>query len=227
MSWTNLSSGRSRDAGGSTAAPLNRRASPTRQALACSGRRGGVSATPLVVAPISRAIASTLMRPCIGEQCVASARDELRSRSTGCNLGCKLSATERNSEQLRSLGSAEEHWIRLDRSGWGPGGRRFKSCLPDSNFLQSSLNCLEVYRAGCVAGCEIGERCESGRSRGGAVSANLRPPGHLHPVDQLHPAGGHVTGYAFASRVIAITSGSVGRMIVRRPWRASSRARRR
>ena len=46
-----------------------------------------------------------------------------------------------------------------------------------------------MYRAGCIAGCKIGERCESGRSRGSAGSANLRPPGHLHPVDQLHPAG--------------------------------------
>jgi hypothetical protein len=28
--------------------------------------------------------------------------------------------------------SAERQPTKLDRSGWGPGGRRFKSCLPDS-----------------------------------------------------------------------------------------------
>jgi hypothetical protein len=30
-----------------------------------------------------------------------------------------LSATQPNSEQLRPLQDAEEHWVRLDRSGWG------------------------------------------------------------------------------------------------------------
>src|SRR5215211_7790315 len=47
-------------------------------------------------------------------------------RLTGSNPWSKLSATESNSEQLRSPQTAEERWVRLDRSGWGPGGRRFK-----------------------------------------------------------------------------------------------------
>jgi hypothetical protein len=42
-----------------------------------------------------------------------------------------LGATERNSEQLRPPQSTESQPMRLDRSGWGPGGRRFNSCLPD------------------------------------------------------------------------------------------------
>jgi hypothetical protein len=50
---------------------------------------------------------------------------------TGFNPGNKLSATETNSEQLRPPESTESQLVRLDRSGWGPGGRRFKSCLPD------------------------------------------------------------------------------------------------
>ncbi len=54
---------------------------------------------------------------------------------TGSNPGSKLSATEPNSEQLRPLQSAESQRVRLDRSGWGPGGRRFKSCLPDTKCL--------------------------------------------------------------------------------------------
>jgi hypothetical protein len=29
-----------------------------------------------------------------------------------------------------------EHSARLDLSGWGPGGRRFRSGLPDSNRVQ-------------------------------------------------------------------------------------------
>ena len=49
----------------------------------------------------------------------------------GSNPGSKLSATESDSEQPRSPQSAESQRVRLDRSGWGPGGRRFKSCLPD------------------------------------------------------------------------------------------------
>src|SRR5215211_7364853 len=80
--------------------------------------------------------------------CVAGARDELRSRPLGCNLGCKLSATERNSEQLKRLQSAESQRVRLDRSGWEPGGRRFKSCLPDhTKVLEMSLFSAELPEA--------------------------------------------------------------------------------
>ena len=51
----------------------------------------------------------------------------------GCNPGSKLSATERQLRATRDRSqSAESQPVRLDRSGWGPGGRRFKSCLPDT-----------------------------------------------------------------------------------------------
>ena len=44
-----------------------------------------------------------------------------------------------DSEQPRSLQSAESQRVRLDRSGWGPGGRRFKSCLPDGGENPGNL----------------------------------------------------------------------------------------
>ena len=69
---------------------------------------------------------------------LGSAREACGRALVGCNLGCELSATERNSEQLRPLWSAEFQRVRLDRSGWGPGGRRFKSCLPDSEPRSAS-----------------------------------------------------------------------------------------
>jgi len=63
---------------------------------------------------------------------------------TGSNPGSKLSATEPNSEQLRPLQSAESQRVRLDPSGWGPGGRRFESCLPDLKFLENTKVVLTV-----------------------------------------------------------------------------------
>ena len=71
---------------------------------------------------------------------------------TGSNPGSKLSATEPNSEQLRPLQSAESQRVRLDPSGWGPGGRRFKSCLPDAKCLQSVDYLAAVQRAGLMPG---------------------------------------------------------------------------
>jgi len=64
----------------------------------------------------------------LGSPCVATAGSTGRR---GSNPGSKLSAAQPNSSQLRRLWNAEERWVRLDRSGWGPGGRRFNSCLPD------------------------------------------------------------------------------------------------
>ena len=78
-----------------------------------------------------------------------------RTHAAGSNPGSKLSATESNSEQLEPLWNAEEHRVRLDRSGWGPGGRRFKSCLPDRDErpanagLSASLECLRDGELGC------------------------------------------------------------------------------
>jgi hypothetical protein len=53
--------------------------------------------------------------------------------------------------------------VRLDRSGWGPGGRRFKSCLPDHD--------LPAKRRKHVFGAVI---------RGAFRGANFAP--HLHPA---------------------------------------------
>jgi hypothetical protein len=64
-----------------------------------------------------------------------------------------LSATERSSGQLSPLQSSESHRIRLDRSGWGPGGRRFKSCLPDR---ESPANCNSRFAGALVWGPIIG-----------------------------------------------------------------------
>ena len=52
-----------------------------------------------------------------------------------------MSATQSNPAQLRSPQSAQRQRVRLDRSGWGPGGRRFKSCLPDhrKSLLRATL----------------------------------------------------------------------------------------
>ena len=114
-----------------TAAPLNTRASPTGQALARSGRRGGVSAAPrCTVASAWDAMVRGISATTTGVRRRRPGRTALAT--VGVQSGCKLSATERNSEQLRPPQSAESHRIRLDRSGWGPGGRRFKSCLPDT-----------------------------------------------------------------------------------------------
>src|SRR5690242_8295647 len=43
----------------------------------------------------------------------------------------KARDTQINSEKRASLYSAEREPTSLDRSGWGPGGRRFSSGLPD------------------------------------------------------------------------------------------------
>ena len=56
---------------------------------------------------------------------------DLGADASGSNPGSKLSATEPNSEQLETALERRIARVRLDRSGWGPGGRRFKSCLPD------------------------------------------------------------------------------------------------
>jgi hypothetical protein len=59
-----------------------------------------------------------------------------------------LSATEPNSEQLRPLQPAEERRVHPELSGWGAGGRRFKSCLPDRTKapLSGAFGVLAVAR---------------------------------------------------------------------------------
>ncbi len=50
---------------------------------------------------------------------------------TGSNLGSKLRQPQPPSQALRPVNWDEPKPVILKRSGWGPGGRRFKSCLPD------------------------------------------------------------------------------------------------
>jgi hypothetical protein len=76
----------------------------------------------------------------------------------GCNPGIKLSATELISAQWRRLDSAESRRVRLDRSCWGPGGRRFKSCLPDLKRLQMANVCASVDWAGSMRGSILAGR---------------------------------------------------------------------
>src|SRR4051794_20481484 len=119
----------------------------------------------------------------------------------GCNMGFKLSATENNSEQLRSLQSVESQRVRLDRSGWGPGGRRFKSCLRDqSNGLIYGPRLPELARhldgeqtenepdgSQCRRGVQLGAGVWSTRIEGVTVSA-LQP-------DRSEGSGVSDTGY--------------------------------
>jgi hypothetical protein len=49
----------------------------------------------------------------------------------GINGGIKLSTTARFARQENPRGIRVFSWRRLPEPGWGPGGRRFKSCLPD------------------------------------------------------------------------------------------------
>ena len=60
-----------------------------------------------------------------------------------------------NSEKRASRYSAEREPTRLDRSGWGPGGRRFKSCLPDFRKALLTQGFRRVRSAWAAAwGCE-------------------------------------------------------------------------
>jgi hypothetical protein len=66
-------------------------------------------------------------------------RDVTARRTDGVQAGCKVSRSEGNSEQLTALYAAVRRLTEPVCSGWGPGGRRFKSCLPDKNLLQIAL----------------------------------------------------------------------------------------
>ena len=74
----------------------------------------------------------------------------------GCNPGCKLSATHSNSEHRAALYSTESHPTEPDRSGWGPGGRRFKSCLPDSTKALLTRGFCRSRRAEMAIGVQTG-----------------------------------------------------------------------
>ena len=78
--------------------------------------------------------------------------------ATGSNPGSKLSATEPNSEQLEPALTAESAPVQPEPSGWGPGGRRFKSCLPDLNSLQMAKKQIAVDHRGVRVGVQILQR---------------------------------------------------------------------
>jgi hypothetical protein len=101
-------------------------------------------------------------------------------RGTGSNPGSKLSATEPKSEQLRPLQNAEEHRVRLDRSGWGPGGRRFKSCLPDRDLpAKREEPLVGALPRGAFQGANFAPHLHPAASQFGPPSrfGNLRPQG--------------------------------------------------
>jgi hypothetical protein len=56
---------------------------------------------------------------------------DLGADASGSNPGSKLSASEPNSGQLEPAQDSRNALAQPHPSGWGPGGRRFKSCLPD------------------------------------------------------------------------------------------------
>ena len=49
----------------------------------------------------------------------------------GNNLGNKLSETQEHSSVATTANTGSINRATPHLSGWGPGGRRFKSCLPD------------------------------------------------------------------------------------------------
>ena len=67
---------------------------------------------------VERLIGRFLRAQAVG--CGPGGRGELSA--TGPNPGSKLRENGPNSRGLGSRQNAEEHRVRLDRSGWGPGG---------------------------------------------------------------------------------------------------------
>ncbi len=135
----------------------------------------------------------------------ATARSEDRARrvTTGSNTGSKLRATEPNSGQLEP---ALDGWFRFHTTRTfrlGAGRSQVQILSPRSTPCKDRLTRLRCI-AGTLRGANRTGWRERGRLRGGTVSADLRPPGHLHPVDQLHPAGRRVTGRAFRFRFRAL-----------------------
>jgi hypothetical protein len=57
----------------------------------------------------------------------------------GINGGIKLSTTARFARQENPRGIRGFSWRRLPEPGWGPGGRRFKSCLPDRRIQTRTM----------------------------------------------------------------------------------------
>jgi len=50
---------------------------------------------------------------------------------TGNETGNELRKTEPHSDAKNPTNTGLSTWAIPHPSGWGPGGRRFKSCLPD------------------------------------------------------------------------------------------------
>jgi hypothetical protein len=106
-----------------------------------------------------------------------------RERS-GSNSGSKLRATQSNSEQLSPLYTAVRRLRELDRSGWGPGGRRFKSCLPDHDCPgNSSKRLMGALSRGAIRGARIAPRLHPVASQFGS------PPWFRNPATTRFRAG--------------------------------------
>ena len=83
------------------------------------------------------------MRP--PRACVAGARDELRSRPLGCDLGCKLSATERNSAQLSPPQSAESQPYASGSLRLGAGRSQVQILSPRSEEIPANGHVLSLW----------------------------------------------------------------------------------
>jgi hypothetical protein len=97
--------------------------------------------------------------------------------SLGNILGNKLSETQRNPEKRASLYTTERERTGLDRSGWGPGGRRFKSCLPDSTSCKGRCS---PKRCKANPGCKVRSRAHFGnRARTKCPARRRHHPGRF------------------------------------------------
>ena len=156
--------------------------------------------------------------------------------TAGSNPGSKLSATVPNPEQLEPAQDSRNALSTTTSFRLGAGRSQVQILSPRLNLLQMSLNSTPGYRGGAARGANLTGWLESGRLQGATISADLRPPGHLHPVDLPHPARGRVTDRAALPRIAmrAVRRGDApspsqasvlrtrAETLARRPERASS-----
>ena len=109
-----------------------------------------------------------------------------RAWSDGVQSGVQVSATGAKCDQLEAAVRREIPPEATGSFRRGAGRSQVQILSPRLNVLQIPLNSTSRYRARCIAGCKVTGWRESGRLRGGAVSAILRPPGHLHPSFAPH-----------------------------------------
>ena len=155
LGWTNLSSGRSRDAGGNTAAPLNTRVAnrPSSRSLRATRRR--VSAAPrCTVASAWDAIAREISATTTGVRGRRPGRTALAT--VGVRSGVQ---TERNRAQLRATEIALERRRAPGTPGslrLGAGRSQVQILSPRSRYACKTQKALRrCVIAGCIQGCKL------------------------------------------------------------------------